>query len=281
MGMVGAAFGLGFVLGPPLGLLLNHLGNGSPFWIGWVAAGIAFCNFLYVYFFLPEPAKHEDPSEEDRHIGRQILKALKTPTLGTLILLFFAATFAFSNLESTFFLLCVNHLQLDQGVGIIVLIVVGIVQTGVQGGLLRIVLPKFGESNLLRFGYFLQAPIFAAIPWVWIFGNGAAYGLIGGAMLLGIGSGLAQPCLSSLISKQAPRHLRGSVFGITHGVAALGRILGPIVANSLFDISPYYPYYLGGILLLIPLAGFLMIRFAEDTDEDGEPESELPALAAT
>jgi MFS family permease len=251
MGLLGMAFGIGFMFGPPLGAFLLQLGQGSPLYVGLASAFFALINFLFVAFFLPESraARPQEPRSSTPQL-LLVLQALKAPGLGRLLLLFFAANFAFTHLETTFFLLGEKSYKFAEWETTLVLVFVGIVAVAMQGGLIRILLPRFGEVNLLRWGYLLQAPAMALIPWAvgWPM-------ILAGALVLGIGSGMSQPSLSSLVSKSAPSDMTGSVFGVTQSLGAVARMVGPLSANFLFQIQPHWPYTLAAVLLLIPLAG--------------------------
>jgi len=258
MGIVGAAFGLGFIFGPPVGALLIGAGDGTPLLMGYVAAGLALLNFLYILFVLPESHRKgpEASPAKSTHL-QNLARALNTPTLGLLLMLFLVANFAFTNLETTFFLLEVQHFGMTELDGALVLTFVGVISAFMQGYLVRVVTPRFGEVRLLRLSYILQTPALAAIPfatpWGW---------QLGVLFILGIGTGLAQPCLGSLISKNAPKEMQGGIFGVTQSIGALARIVGPLVSNTLFDFRYWGPYILAAFLMVIPLLGMWRIRIS-------------------
>ncbi|MBS1712185.1 MAG: MFS transporter [Armatimonadetes bacterium] len=255
MGLLGAAFGLGFIFGPPLGSWLIQLNGGQPVYLGLVSAFFALTNLAFVYFLLPESrAKGSALPAENRF--KAMAQAFREPTLGLLLGLFFVASFAFTHLETTYYRLAHDVYLFDRMQTSMVLVTVGIVAAVVQGGLIRVVEPVVGERNLLRFGYILQAPILASMPFVmpWI-------PVIVGAILLGTGSGLAQPSLSSLVSKAAPEAMRGGIFGVNQSLGSLARIIGPFSANVAYAKSPAAPYLLAAAIMLIPTLGFLTFKF--------------------
>lgn len=262
MGKLGMAFGIGFMFGPILGAVLVRAGGGSPILLAVCSTLLALVNFLFVAFYLPDvPPIPESP--ETAGLGRiaKLRAALATPGLGTLLVLFFMANFAFANLESTFFRLLMRNLGLGHTEvaipGAAVLVFVGGVAAAVQGGLVGRLVARFGELTLMRAGYLVQAPCLALIPVVpfWV-------PFLVGALVLGIGSGIASPSLTSLISRTAPKGMAGGIFGVTQSLGAFARVVGPVVGNTLFDVRMWLPYACAGVLMLAPLT--LAFRFREN-----------------
>lgn len=266
MGLVGAAFGLGFIMGPPMGAFLVKLGNGSPALLGYVAAVLGLVNLYFIWKFLPEPERVIPKTTGNAYAQtwQGVLTALRTPGLGLVILLFFASTFAFSNLESTFFRLMEQRWLLTQEQGALVLAWVGVTAAIVQGGLIRPLSKRFGEPNLMRFGYWAQVPVLALVPFSppWI-------PLLLGSMLLGLATGVASPSTSSMISRLAPVTLVGSIFGVTQAVGALGRILGPMTGSVSFDISPALPYFIASGVMLVPAVCSLFVKLPKAEPSQG------------
>lgn len=258
MGLIGAAFGLGFVLGPVFGAYLVHLGGGKPLVMGYVAAGLGFLNFLFVLLFLPESVKEKIEAKARQSTLRNLLVALKTPTFGLLLSLFFVYNFAFSNLESTYFLLVVQHFGLTQQEGAYLLALVRVVSAITQGALVRIAVKRWGEVRVVRVAYLIIAPMLAIVPFAppWL-------PQIAGIVVMGLTTGLAQPCLSSLISRAAPADMQGGTFGLTQALGATARIVGPMIGNQLFDLAYWAPYALAGILVCIPAVMSRSIRMPE------------------
>jgi MFS transporter, DHA1 family, tetracycline resistance protein len=269
MGLLGAAFGLGFILGPPVGAMLVRAGEGTPLLLGYSAAGLALVNFLYILLVLPESMPEV---REGRRPGlaTSFRIAFSAPGMALLLLMFFAANLGFTNLEATFFQLLTDPRAVfalspieARTAGAGVLLFVGVVMAAMQGGVIRIVQPKFGEVRLLRFAYLLMAPALALVPFapLWI-------PMLLVMLAIGIGSGLAQPALSSLISRFAPRDVQGGIFGVTQSIGAVARFTGPLVSNTLFVAKPYYPYLLGALIILIPALGAWRLKMPKE-DEAG------------
>ncbi|MEQ1823932.1 MAG: MFS transporter, partial [Fimbriimonadaceae bacterium] len=200
--------------------------------------------------FMPEAPPSPSEPEHLRKLSplQKLMQALQTPGLGFLLMLFFIANLAFSNLESTYFLLAHDVYKIDALYTSLILVYVGIMAAIVQGGLLGPLVKKFGEVNLLRVAYVIQSPVLLSIPFVmpWI-------PVLIGCTFLGLGNGMAGPTLSSLISKAAPAAIVGGIFGITQSLGAIARIVGPVFGNILYAQKPYLPYLVAGVMMLIPL----------------------------
>ena len=271
MGMVGAAFGVGFIMGPPMGAWLVKLGNDTPLVLGLVAALMALVNLFFIWKFLPESQVIEPVENNLKRKNalmanwHNVMEALKVPSLCLLIVLFFGSTFGFSNLESTFFLLLHDRWGMGKDHGALVLAWVGIVSAFMQGYFIRKLMPRFGEANLMRFGYLLQVPVLLSIPFTppWV-------PLMAGALLLGVATGVASPSTSSMISRAAPPTMQGSIFGVTQSVGALGRVLGPLCGSTLFAQNPAYPYFLASGVMLVPAVLAFFVKMPDDGEVMGE-----------
>jgi MFS family permease len=269
MGLLGAAFGLGFIFGPPVGASLVAAGRGSPALVGYGAAALAALNFLFVFLALPESLQQGAQPEKQNFGFSGIREAMAAPGMFLLLAMSFGTTFGFSNLESTFFRLGEHNFHLNQMNTALVLMSIGLVSAVMQGGVIRAVLPRFGEVNLLRFAYFLQVPALLIAPWAnpWI-------PMLLLVLLLGVGVGLVQPCMSSLISQNAPPSMQGGIFGVTQSLGALARILGPMMGNSLFDQRAvlfgrqhWMPYVFGACVVMLPLLGSWKLKMPQKSLE--------------
>ncbi|MBL8049266.1 MAG: MFS transporter [Chthonomonas sp.] len=253
LGMIGAAFGLGFVLGPPLGVLLLHLGKDSPALLGYVGAALILVNVLFIQFGLAESPR-ENLGKDAPSLWQNFRLAWTYPQLRLLLIMSFVLSLGFTNLETTYFQLLESprsnyQLTAEQAkvAGGWVLTFVGVVAAIMQGGLVGPAIKRFGEINLVKWGFLITAIGLLLVP----HGTLWAPTLIVVA-LIGIGNGLANPSLSALTSHNAPITMQGGIFGISMALGALARTVGPIVSNPLFQKNPAYPYLLGGGLILIP-----------------------------
>ncbi|ACG71383.1 major facilitator superfamily MFS_1 [Anaeromyxobacter sp. K] len=241
MGLIGAAFGLGFVLGPAIGGLLSAISLSAP---GYAAAALAAANGVAAFFVLPEPAAHVQ-AERRPHL-EALLGGVSRPGIRRLILIYFIAILAFSGMEATFALLAVHRYGLDQRQVSYVFALIGVVATVVQGGLIGPLSRRFGERALLVAGLLLQAVALAALPYA-----GSVAGLLVATVPLAFGSSLTTPSLTSLISRSARAEDQGGTLGIGQSAAALGRIAGPISATHAYSQLWFAAPYLGGAALML------------------------------
>lgn len=271
MGMVGAAFGLGFLFGPSIGAKLLEIGNDDPLIMGYTAAVLSLINWVYIWLFLPETVSGEGapPKRERMATLNNLLIGFRTPGLWLLLALFFMVNLAFANLESTYFLLVLGPFGLQKIHGAYLLATVGVVSIVAQTVLIRLLTPKLGEVRLVRIGYFMMVPCLLLVPfappWLW---------QIVGIVFLGTASGLSQPSMSSLISRSTPPDMQGGIFGVTQSLGSMARIAGPLIGNALYDVRYWAPYACAAGLMLLPALGAWKIREPEPSSPGPIPTPE-------
>jgi MFS family permease len=240
MGMIGAAFGLGFVFGPAVGGILSNHSLSTP---GYVAAALSAVNLVGAYFLLPEPSTRVAAARPQGRFAA-LLEELGKPRIRRLLVVYFLLILGFSAMEATYAFLAERRYGLaDRNVGY-VFAYIGVLVVLVQGGLIGPLTRRLGERRLLVAGAVLQAVGLAALP----FGTGIA-GLLLASAPLAIGSGLTSPSLTSLLSKFSRAEDQGGTLGIGQSAAALGRIAGPLAGTTSFAHWHAAPY-LGGALLM-------------------------------
>lgn len=248
MGMVGAAFGLGFVLGPALGCLLVQNGLG---FVGFVAAGFSLVDLILTFFLLPEPKERGTFGNDRFGLGIDFyIKNVTSAKLRVSFLIFFISTFAFANMEATLVLLTSKLYNWGPKENGLLFVYIGILIVIVQGGMIRQLTKKYSEKKLITVGSFLVAAGLFLTPVT------NSWMVLALAMtLLSIGSGINNPCNQSIISKLAPEETVGGVLGLGQSVSTLGRIFGPIVGCALFERLGYLsPYIAGGLCMIIVVA---------------------------
>jgi DHA1 family tetracycline resistance protein-like MFS transporter len=276
MGLIGAAFGLGFVFGPAIGGILSRWGVAVPFLF---AAGLCFANALLLYFTLPETVTPDHPARVSAAGGRglsQLIQSLKNPRLGFVLVIYFLFIVAFSIMTTAFSLYTMFRFGYDAQHTGYLFAYVGILAVIVQGGLIGRLVKRFGEMWLVIAGALLFAGSLFAIPFVGPQAGGLLALLVGGG-LFSIGNSLSAPSLTSLASKSVGPGEQGSVLGVTQSVASLARAVGPALAALLIhsaiayvgadreshfmsDHSLFVTFWTGSAIMFVAL--FLAVYFA-------------------
>jgi MFS family permease len=265
MGLIGMAFGLGFIFGPFIGgQSLHSLGPTGP---GWVAAALCAFNFLLALVVLRESRQQNAVQSEPRPHLAQWMHTLRQPRVGLLIATFFATTFCFSCFESTLPLLVGDNFHLDfredqRSASTVAYLFVycGLIGALVQGGAIGRLVKRYGESKLIAWSLVLTAISMAVLPFIkgseefsWsglLQPAGRGWMLLLLALgLLSIGSSLTRPPLFGLLSNLTPPDEQGATIGVAQGAGSLARIAGPIFATTLLHYRPALPYLIcAGIL---------------------------------
>ncbi|MGC4015881.1 MAG: TCR/Tet family MFS transporter [Luteolibacter sp.] len=252
-GMIGAAFGLGFIAGPAIGGLLGEHGLRVPFL---VAAGITLLNWLYGAFVLPESLAPENrrPFHWESAHPLKALKALgRWPLVAALAGTHFLTMLA-GNIYPSLWVLYTGH-RYDWGsreVGIS-LALVGVLAAIVQGGLASRILKVIGERRGVFVGLLAMAvamTCYGVAPVGWM-----VYGIIFVGSLAGVGS----PATQSIISKAVPADEQGAVQGALNSITSVSGVLAPLVWTGLFSIAiddkrsfelPGLPFFVAGLVSL-------------------------------
>lgn len=256
MGLIGSAFGLGFVFGPLIGGFLSKLGYMET---GLGAAAFSFIAFFVTMILLPESnLQRTEIVETKRKIFNidAIIKTFKNPSLAILITLFFILTFSFANIYGTFALLGIQvygftDLQNGYMFGI-----VGLSSAIVQGGLIGPITKLLGKKRILFVGSFLIMVTLAIIPYA-----GNFLWLAVDSIFLSLGTGMLQPTLLSLISEVTSDAEQGITLGVNQSLSALARMFGPLWGGFTFEYFGYpFPFLTGAaFMFLIVLATIFYI----------------------
>ena len=254
LGLIGAAFGLGFIFGPAIGGVLAPIAPELP---GLAAAALCAGNALLAVFLLPESLPPDERKRRAERVSemdalppglpegtpapgiRDLWAVLQAPDFRRVVVLSFLFITAFSVMHPTFPLYAAQRFGLaEAGVGSLFAFM-GVVSAVIQGGVVRILAARLGEVALIRI---------CAIPFVLGFVTiGLATSvpvLLVGLGLLAAGFGGTFPSLTSLLSRSAPETLQGSSLGIGQSAGALGRILGPLLGGVVWDaMGGEWPYF--------------------------------------
>jgi MFS family permease len=253
MGLIGAAFGLGFIFGPALGGILSRYGYSIP---AFAAAGLALLAALFALVLLPESLTPEKrAAAAARRLGLfAALSTLRRPALRPVFALFFLGTICFSALEGTFALFGEHMYRIGpQEVGYLFAFV-GSLSALMQAGLVGWLARRFGERALVLAGFLLMGlgMVFA--------GTGPVFGLMLTAMgAVSVGNGLASPSLAGLASVSSSAEEQGAILGTYQSLGSLARSAGPFLGGLAFDqLGPGSPLWLGGIV--VALASLIAFR---------------------
>jgi MFS transporter, DHA1 family, tetracycline resistance protein len=257
MGLIGMAFGLGFIFGPVIGgVSAYYLGITAP---GWVAAGICGANFILGSFILRESLKPGSIPAPRRPTVEQWGRTMRQPQVGVLIGIFFLATFCFATFESTFPLLLrefyaeLTTQELLRKAGFL-FAYCGIISAVIQGGLIGRLVVRFGEQKLIFISLVILGVSLALIPYQT---HIALLMLV--LALLAAGSGIVRPPVFGLISLNTHESEQGATMGVAQSAGALARIVAPVFANILFPLSAALPYVICGSIAL--LAGLMAWQY--------------------
>jgi len=263
MGLIGMAFGLGFILGPAVGgslaeiSILGHHGAVPCF----VAGALSLLNLLWAIFGLGESLAPEKRSLEGRSLSPLNLEAARVafakPGVAFAILVNFIAILSFTNLDQTFRFFNADLFHMSQKQTGFVLAFIGIVAAIVQGGMIRPLSKRFGESRLIRTGIAIQAGAFALLVVAPRFGMWFLF--VAGAVLA-FGNGLTQPSVSAFISKKASASEQGATLGTSQSAASLARMFGPALGGFLYsEIGPRAPYVIASLGMALALVAALRL----------------------
>lgn len=258
-GMIGAAFGIGFIIGPSLGGILGEYGTRIPFW---VSAGLSLCNWLYGYFILPESLKPENRRKFDikraNPIG-SLLNLRKYPYVLALVLSLFLVNIARFATEGTWSFYTIEKFHWSKMEVGLSLGFVGLMVAIVQGGLIRLIIPKLGQERSLYLGLAINA--LGLIAFAFATSSWMMYAIM---VPFAIG-GMAGPAFQGIISNQVGKNEQGELQGGLTSLMSIATIIGQPLMLGLFrtftkDDAPFYfpgaPFF---VACLLTLASLLMV----------------------
>jgi MFS transporter, DHA1 family, tetracycline resistance protein len=248
LGMIGAAFGLGFVFGPAAGGFIKaHYGFE---WVGFTAAILCAINFVSAYFFLPESIKEKNASSPIRFIPfGDYFKALQKPLLREILTLWIIYIMAFTMMQTVSALLWKEHYGLDEKHIGFVFAIIGIASAIAQGGLVGMLSKKLGTNKILLLGcvaMFIGLGLIPLIPkdWFWT-------GTVVSIIFIAIGGACLTPSLQSLVSTISPPNEQGRMLGLSQSLGSLSRVVGPAISGIAYEYHFATPYFIGSGLMVV------------------------------
>jgi MFS transporter, DHA1 family, tetracycline resistance protein len=276
MGLIGAAAGLGVMLGPAIGGFFSRFGLGAP---GFVAAGLCAVNGLAAVFLLPEsrPREHREgrPAGETATLAGWVRTMTRAP-LSLLLSVYFLGITSFTAMTA----LLALYFERAFGIGAeqmgVLFAVAGGVTVVVRGLVLGFLVRRFGETVTARLGLvalgvvFVVLPLLPSFPWALVI-----------VPLYAFGAGTLFPSLATLTSLAADRESQGSILGGSQFVGGLGRVVGPLWAGLLFqEVATGTPFHVAAVLAAVALALSLRIPGSLESRRAAVPAAEGGAAGA-
>lgn len=229
MGLIGAAFGLGFIFGPAIGGILSKFGTHAPFFF---VSALALTNAILLYFILPESRKFNEENVERKNRISELFDSIKDSNFAMLTLIYFLSIIAFSIMTTVFAQYTMFRFGYNAEQNGYIFAFIGILAILFQGGIFARLAKKIGEVWLVIIGSLLLTASFIAVPFVGPLSGGLTALLIGTAFFA-VGNSLSSPALTSLASKEAHDEAQGKTLGILQSAASLARAIGPALSAFL------------------------------------------------
>ncbi|MCK4577407.1 MAG: MFS transporter [Candidatus Marinimicrobia bacterium] len=268
MGLVGAAFNLGFIVGFPIGGIMSTLyGNAAP---AYFAAALSAVNFVAALFILPESRKPDhsagrlsiSPKAALRVLGSSaanIGEFWRQPALGRVLTAFFLFTIAFSVLHVTFVEYGRDILRATPQERGFVFMWIGVVGALTQSLAVKRLVRRMGEDNVIRLGLACMAIGLASIPYLQTMAL-----LYAGAFFVAVGNSLVTPAVTAVISMRSDEREQGVAMGVTQSTGSLGRILGPPFGGVTYARIGYrFPFLAAAAMALLSLLLYRKIKGEE------------------
>jgi DHA1 family tetracycline resistance protein-like MFS transporter len=226
MGLIGAAFGIGFVLGPAIGGILSQWSVIAPFWF---AAALSILNAVLMWIVLPEPDRHTARQQGPANL-KQTFEQAGSWRLGVVTIIYFIAIAGFAIVTVIYPQVSHRRFELNQSQISFIFVMFGLIGAAIQGGGIGRLVKRFGDVNLAIAGFAIMAismmmmPLAGSIPLFLLFTAGLA-----------VGNSLSQPTVNAIASKGASAALQGRVLGVLQSAGSLGRVFGPVLAGFLLS----------------------------------------------
>jgi len=259
IGLIGAAFGIGFILGPATGGILSHFSVVAPFWF---AAILSILNAIAMWILLPEPERHAVLQQGPVDL-RETFEQAGSWRLGVITLIYFIGIAGFAIVTVIYAQVSNRRFDLNQSQISYIFVMMGLIGALIQGGAIGRLAKRFGDVNLAIAGFALMAISMMAMP--------LAHSIFSFLLFsagLAMGNSLSQPTMSAIASKGASPALQGRVLGIVQSAGSLGRVFGPVTAGVLLthdhlgpnDRYGDTPFFVGGLFIAIAFVFAMTLR---------------------
>jgi len=272
MGLIGAAFGLGFIIGPAIGGIMTSISPHAPFY----AVGIlCIINAVLVWTSLPESLTPEKRSSSSHQLPlKAVVQHSDSRLFFTVAAGYFVCLAAFSIMTAVFSLFGEERYGLNERSIGYIMAAIGFVGVLMQGGMIRRLLPRFGEVKLARAGMVFLLVSFILLPLA-----GSITTLVIVSCLIAVGNSLVQPTLNGLASRSVEAEWQGRAMGLLQSFASLGRAIGPLLGGWLLGLDrgqAHYgrtPFWVAAFLMLITLVLAAWLRSPQTPSQDPALES--------
>ena len=257
-GIIGAAFGMGFIFGPFIGGTLKEFYGIEM--VGYAAASFSFLNLILAYFLLPESLKEKTIKRNlFPNPFKDVIDGFKTELTGSLLLINFVYIGAFSMMQITAALLWEEQYELSEAQVGYMFSYIGVLAVIIQGGLIGWFNKKLGEKRLLILGNILMFIGLLSMPFVpvhWF----VPFEFLALA-IISFGNSFLTPTISTMLSNNTSESDQGKILGTNQSVGSLARLVGPLVGSALYGIAYYLPYVAAScIMLLVSWLSWQMIK---------------------
>src|SRR5260370_31477936 len=248
IGLIGAAFGIGFVLGPAIGGILSNFSVIAPFWF---AAILSVLNAILMWIVLPEPERHTARQRGPLNL-KDTFEQAGSWRLGVITVTYFIAIAGFAIVTVIYPQVSLRRFELNQSLFSYIFVMMGLIVAAIQGGGIGRLAKRSVDASLAIIGFALMAasmmlmPFASSVPIFLLFSVGLA-----------IGNSLSQPTVNAMASKGASAALQGRVLGVVQSAGSLGRVFGPVIAGFLLTgdhLRPNAqygntPFLVGGVIM--------------------------------
>jgi multidrug resistance protein len=270
MGLVGAAFGLGFMCGPVIGGVFAHsgrmFGEGPPFnesFPALIAAAICLVNFFCALRYLPESLSKKGPAKRESRFAR-IVRAFSTPVLSGVMALVFFNTLAMALIEAPLFLYVQSQFQWDMRLASFGFAYIGLIMVFTQGYLIRKFMPKLGERKVLAAGLLLSAVGFGLTGY-----SDTIAAMAVAVTFIALGSGMVNPSLHGSVSLLSGKEVQGNNLGVSQSLSSIARIVGPPMGGAFYQqYGSHTPFFSAALLVACAFAG--VMAFGRKLPEGGK-----------
>lgn len=247
-GIIGAAFGMGFIFGPLIGgYVKEHFGLE---YVGFTAVAFCLVNLVSAYFFLPESIAEKNPNSRiiPNPFG-DLIDGFNKDIIRQLLVINFVFIVGFSLMQVTASLMWKEIYLLSEAEIGYVFAFIGILAVVIQGGLIGKINKKLGEKRMLVIGNVLMFIGLTSMPWVPV-NDFIPYELIT-LVFISFGVAFLTPTINTLLSKVATEKEQGKYLGINQSFGSLARFIGPLIGGPLYGVSYHLPYVGSGVLMAL------------------------------